>query len=104
MKRLNAILIFLISTAAVAGNESGAGGDPFLLEFYHRGTFVLEEIRLSPIVTKSLVSVFEEAVTDLRVEMSNLQLPYMGWVIDDPKRPGKRKVVLDTAQVSGCLS
>lgn len=77
MKRIANILLgqIIIMSFALGGNESGAGGDPFLLEFYHRGAYVLEELKATPVVEKRLIVVFEQALAELKVEMSNSPLP-----------------------------
>ena len=88
-------ILCLSSSLLTAGNESGHGGDPLILEFHHRARFAYENLKLNSKVENSLLEVLNEAIKELRVEMTDETLPSTGRVIWDPIRPGKRMVLLD---------
>ena len=96
MKKLLTALLSLTFglNLAFAGNESGHGGDPLIQEFYHRANFVLTRLKEREL-KKELLDVFEKGVSELRAEMTDENLPSTGRVVDDPKRPGKKMVLLD---------
>ena len=85
----------VLASPGIAGNESGHGGGPFLLEFYHRARFVLEQFEADKLVAEPKLQIYREALKELRVDMTDDTLPSTGRVIWDPERPGKRMVLLD---------
>lgn len=95
MKSLLLMIALFATVLGLAGNESGHGGDPLVLEFHHRARFVLENLKANKPVDPHLIQVFEVATKELRVEMTDENLPSTGRVVPDPKRPGMLMVLLD---------
>lgn len=94
MNRYLVLLFLLMSSVLIPGEKESSGGDPLIEEFYHRSLYAMNAMKKG-LVSGRLATTYEEAHKDLRVDITDSDLLTTGRILPDPKRPGKRYVLLD---------
>ncbi|MBI1860438.1 MAG: hypothetical protein HYR96_05930 [Deltaproteobacteria bacterium] len=106
-------ITLLVALSALAGNDSGKGGDPWAAEFVAKGYYILGHLRSqqgNSLLTGAELEDFEKALKTTRVELVTKLEPdpeageVTSQVVDDPKYPGRKMIRIEKGSLQKALA